>query len=95
MSTSVQMRVRLKGFFLVSKSHQHARGQVSSCLSFLDPNGLYSRISEDRKIFNESIPGLHERLDPIFLDSIVHRREQLLTYFRIIFTQILVIGVHG
>ncbi len=33
----VRARVRLKGFFLVPKSHQHARVEVPSCLSFLDP----------------------------------------------------------
>jgi hypothetical protein len=34
----VRARVRLKGFFLVPKSHQHARAQVSLCLSFIDPS---------------------------------------------------------
>ncbi len=36
----MRVRVRLKGFFLVPKSHQHARAEVSSCLSFLDPHSI-------------------------------------------------------
>jgi hypothetical protein len=41
----VRVRVRLKGFFLVPKSHQYARAQVSSCLSFTDPLGRFPRKS--------------------------------------------------
>jgi len=37
----VRVRVRLKGFFLVPKSHPHARAEVSSGLSSLDPMAKY------------------------------------------------------
>jgi hypothetical protein len=34
----VRVRVRLKGFFWLPKSHQHGRAEVSSCLTFTNPS---------------------------------------------------------
>jgi hypothetical protein len=46
----VSVRVRLKGFVLLAKPHQHARAQVFSCSSFLDP---FSLEAPDQNICNE------------------------------------------
>ncbi len=49
----VRERVRLKGFFLVPKSHQEARARVSSCLSFTD--SLLRRIVRRRIVLQRIV----------------------------------------